>query len=107
MCKRRTRETTQRQGSFEGETIRRHGPFEGETIRLDRQAAASQQSCGSSWAVHRHMIWWMIWPLIALVKWLAPLALGALETVGGTMVSVPLLVPIVLIAAGLLLLRRR
>lgn len=96
MCKPRTRET-----------LRRQAPFEGETLRLDRRAAASERSCGLGWTAQRHMVWWLIWPLIALVKWLAPLALVALETASRTMVSVPLLASVVLIAAGLLLLRRR
>lgn len=102
MCKQRRRETAQRQTPFEGETIRLNG-----RAAVLEQTEQTERRCQPGWTMHRHMLWWMIWPLISLIKWLAPLVLGAVASISQMMVSVPLLVSMVLIVAGLLLWRRR
>lgn len=80
-------------------------PYEGETIRFDPQSsmessAQSRRHCGSFpwWTL------WLIWPLIGLLKWSAPLLLGVVAGLG--QLTVPL-IPVLLIVLGLLLLRRR
>lgn len=97
MCKPRIREATQPQT-----------PFEGETIRLERRAAGTQEierraqgHCGGGW-------WWLwlIWPLFGVGKWLVPLLASGLATLAQATLTIPLLVPLALIVAGLLLLRR-
>ena len=74
------------------------------------------QRAGAAWAAERqgraHFPWWicwMIWPLIALAKWLAPVYLAAATAVAGTLHSprTPLMagLALLLIVAGLALIR--
>lgn len=101
MCKPRIRETAQPQV-----------PFEGATIRLDRRAVVARQAEHGERRQHAGagrctMNWWwlwLIWPLFGLGTRLAPVLADALAL--AAQVALPLLVPLALIAAGLLLLRR-
>lgn len=83
--------------------------YEGQTTRLDAQVAQT------AFARHR-MHWrgsfswfmlWMIWPMIALVKFVTPLVFGLVTTTIGALnsVTVPLF-PLVLIGLGVALLLR-
>jgi hypothetical protein len=84
------------------------GPAEGVTTRLssDSGVAAMHQR----W---QHFPWpllWLIWPAILLVKWLAPTALAAFQTLNTmlfTLVQSGALLSIGLIVVGVWLLRRR
>lgn len=102
MCKQRTSTPAPRDLPFEGETIRLDG-----RLRVPHyEQAVPQQSRRKA---HCQMHWWplwMIWPLFGLIKWLAPALVAAGTTLGQAILSVPLLVPIVLIIAGIVLLRR-
>lgn len=76
----------------------------------------ARRPAGAEWAAERgscaRFPWWalwMIWPLLALAKWLAPLYLGAATTLATTLQTfrTPLLVVLAaaLIVAGLALIR--
>lgn len=93
MCKRRTMQAAATE------------PYEGQTIRFDPQHDPerhykSRHHCGGFpwWTL------WLIWPLIGLLKWSAPLLLGAVAGLG--QLTLPL-IPVLMIVLGLLLLRRR
>jgi hypothetical protein len=84
------------------------GAYEGQTIRLDlhEREYGTRRSSGQGqrfpwWAL------WLIWPLMELVKWGTPLALGAFATVAGSLgtLGAPI-VALLLIAAGITLLCR-
>ena len=96
MCKRRTYSPA---AHFAGDHA-----YEGPTMSLDetydRPAA---RRC-------RHVPWWtlwLLWPLLAGLKWLVPLWLGAISALAGAFsASGGLIAALVLIAAGLLLIMR-
>ena len=84
------------------------GAYEGQTVRLDLH----ERECGTRRSVgqgQRFPWWalWLIWPLMELVKWGTPLALGAFATVAGSLgtLGAPI-VALLLIASGIALLRR-
>src|SRR5262245_51260134 len=84
------------------------GAYEGQTMRLNLHEGepstprAARHGWGFSW-------WalWLIWPLIELVKWGAPLAQSAFAAVASSLsgAGAPI-VAVVLIVAGIALLRR-
>ena len=88
------------------------GAYEGETVRLDtqREGREARRESGR----HGHFPWWtlwLIWPLVGLVKWLVPVLLGAIAAAAGALSHLPAPAfgpwPILLIVAGIILLRRR
>jgi hypothetical protein len=95
MCKRREYPPT---AQFAGGQA-----YEGRTMRLDVPHQPAARRC-------RHFPWWtlwLLWPLLASLKWLVPLWLGAVATVANTLsASGGVMVAAILIAAGLLLIRR-
>ena len=84
------------------------GAYEGQTMRLDLHER-EKGTCRPAGQDQRFHWWvlWLIWPLIALVKWGAPLALGAFAAVARTLgaLGAPI-VALLLIAAGVILLYR-
>ena len=94
-------------------TLAAEGAYEGQTVRLDTRGIMAGQ--GRAQRAHRWcggFPWWtlwMIWPLFGLVKWLAPLYLAAASAVLARLSAVGAapIVAIVLIAAGLWLIRRK
>lgn len=93
MCKRRTMRAAATR------------PYEGRTIRFEprrdpERRSGSRHHCGGFpwWTL------WLIWPLIGLLKWSAPLLLGVVAGMG--QLTLPL-IPVLMIVLGLLLLRRR
>ena len=87
--------------------IESRGPFEGETIRLSGAAEMTQSHARRhDWGYIWHF-WWLIWPLMGLIKWLAPIVASGLATLSHATLSIPLLVPVALIVIGIVLLRRR
>jgi polyferredoxin len=84
------------------------GAYEGQTMRLDlrEREKGARRVAGTG----QHFLWWMlwlIWPLIGLVKWGTPLALSAFAAVAESLgtIGAPI-VALLLIAAGITLLRR-
>jgi hypothetical protein len=87
-------------------------PYEGETRRLDPQ----QTGAGATYrrASHAHFPWWtlwLIWPLIYVVKGMVRVLADAATAIGGAVSTIDFgglwLLPIILIVAGIVLLRRR
>lgn len=97
MCKRYTSEA-----QLAGE-----GAYESQTLRLDLNErgripnARPARISAPWWAL------WLIWPLIALVKWSTPLAAAASAAIAGSLgaTGAPI-AALLLIAAGIILLRR-
>jgi hypothetical protein len=95
------------------------GAYEGKTMRLDGQKLlrAERHSTHGERAGHRWPAgfpWpalWLIWPLILLITWLAPVTQGLIAAVFqglGALAATPAsLAAIVLIAIGLVLISRR
>jgi polyferredoxin len=84
--------------------------YEGETMRLNGQQAALMMR--PQW--QRGFPWWalwLIWPVIGLVKWLAPLvagaAVGLLDLLRQPITLEISLLPVVLIVLGVALVLRR
>jgi hypothetical protein len=100
MCKRQ-RYTPETQLASEG-------AYEGQTMRLDLHETewGTRRPAGAGQSFHWSALW-LIWPLIALVKWGTPLALGAFAAVAGALgeLGTPMLA-LLLIAAGITLLCR-
>ena len=84
------------------------GAYEGQTMRLDlyERERSTHRSAGQDQRFHWWALW-LIWPLIVLVKWGTPLALGAFAAVAGALggLGAPI-VALLLIAAGIILLCR-
>jgi hypothetical protein len=84
------------------------GPYDGRTVSLSG-AGASQIERQGRCAGARFPWWslWMIWPLVALVKWTVPLYAGAAAALVGSLgMALNTLVALALIVAGLVLIRR-
>ena len=88
------------------------GAYEGETVRLDTQRKGQEDRRETG--RHGHFPWWtlwLIWPLVGLVKWLVPVLLGVIAGVAEALTQLPTPAfgpwPILLIVAGIILLRRR
>ena len=92
------------------------GAYEGKTTRLAYGESALPEgymSEGRRNRRHGHFPWWslwLIWPLIGLLKWVAPIYLGALTALRDTFSTqaqpVAMIVAVLLIVAGLALIRR-
>ena len=96
MCKRREHMPTAQLAADHG--------YEGRTLRLGSAPdLPTVRRC-------RHFPWWtlwLLWPVLASLKWLVPLWLGAAATLAGALsTSGGVIVAAVLIAVGLLLIRR-
>jgi hypothetical protein len=86
------------------------GAYEGQTVRLDRYGIAlglretGRPGRFPGWSL------WLIWPLIGLLKWVAPVYLGALAALRDAMSTqaqpVAMVTAILLIVGGLALIRR-
>src|SRR5690349_5598422 len=78
MCKRRTHR-------LDMPIIAAEGAYEGQTLRLDsRDGIPAQRSERKACAGQASFPWWtlwLIWPLIGLAKWFAPLYLGTLTAI--------------------------
>ena len=91
------------------------GAYEGKTTRLVYGEAALPERYASedrSLKRYRHFPWWslwLIWPLIALLKWVAPIYIGVLAALRDTMSTqaqpVAMIVAVLLIVAGIALIR--
>jgi hypothetical protein len=84
------------------------GAYEGQTMRLGpREPGPGMRRANShGWGFHWWMLW-LIWPLVALSKWITPLVLSTLATVTGSIGELGAqLVAVLLIIAGISLLRR-
>jgi hypothetical protein len=82
------------------------GAYEGETIHLRDQVAKPQ--CSSSFRFSWWMLW-LIWPMIALIKWTVPMLVATVGSVAAAVQSMTLTIslwPLLLIGAGLWLLLR-
>lgn len=92
------------------------GAYEGSTTRLAYGEAAPPErptSEGRRSRYHGHFPWWslwLIWPLIGLLKWALPLYTGALAALRDTLSMqaqpVAMIMAVLLIVAGLALIRR-
>src|SRR6266542_6681285 len=91
------------------------GTYEGKTTRLAYGEAALSERYTSedrSLKRYRHFPWWslwLIWPLIGLLKWVAPIYIGVLaalrDTMGTQAQPVAMIVAVLLIVAGIALIR--
>ena len=91
------------------------GAYVGKTIRLDANEASSaerNEARINDWRGGFH--WWMlwlIWPIIAIAKWLVPVLLSALAAAAEQLSALDLpparLTALLLIVIGFALLRRR
>ena len=103
MCKRHHR--TEARSETRTETTA-EGAYEGETRRLDPRGGEMAMR-----RVDRHYVhfpWWILffaWPLIGLIKGAVVELVTVVGAVGGG--GVPLILPLLLIALGIYLFRRR
>ena len=96
---------------METRTVAADASYTGETVRLGTwQEGRHAPGCYR----HGHFpLWalWFIWPLAGFVMWLVPAILSAVAAVAGTLSeavgAVPGPWPVLLIIAGIMLLRRR
>jgi hypothetical protein len=109
MCKRKSyridRPAMAAQGAYEGKTTRL--AF-GETLPPESYTPGDARI-----KRYGHFPWWslwLIWPLIGLLKWVAPIYLGALAGLRDAMSTqaqpVAMVVAVLLIVAGVALIRR-
>ena len=87
------------------------GAYEGQTIRIGSSGGPREEHSHAGWA--RGFPWWslwLIWPLIGALKWAALVSGGALaalrDGIGAFEWPAVALVAVVLIVAGLVLIRR-
>jgi hypothetical protein len=78
--------------------------YTGETVSLGTESRSSTRPTCSGKYQFPFWLLWLIWPLAGLIKLVIPWLAGGLVLVGQSVLP---LWPVVLIAIGLLLLRRR
>jgi hypothetical protein len=109
MCKRKSYR-------IESPAMAVQGAYEGKTTRLAyAEAALPERSMLEERrnGRHGHFPWWslwLIWPLIGLLKWMVPIYIGALAALRDTFSTqaqpVAMIIAVLLIVAGLALIRR-